>query len=232
MNGIWILLLLITIAALPAVFAFFWFRSRRFRVTPPWFLASLAAGSVSLFTAVLVQSFFPLLRGQDGPGPMLFNIFVRIALVEEASRLVTLVPLLYLGRRRRTEDRAFGAAAGFAVGLGFAVIESASYGAADIYIALLRAFTAAPLHGACGIRIGAAAFGFRRHPLGSLFFFISAVLIHGAYNLMIVSPVFPSILAALIALAALFSSLPLVKDAGRDDRPSFVSNPPRKLDSF
>ncbi|MCL2129757.1 MAG: PrsW family glutamic-type intramembrane protease, partial [Treponema sp.] len=93
-----------------------------------------------------------------------------------------------------------------AAGLGFALIENASYGIADINIALLRAFTAAPLHGACGIRAGTAISFFGQKPLKAVFLFISAVFIHGAYNLIIVSPALPSIFAVLAALAAFFAS--------------------------
>ena len=209
MKGIWILLLLILTSALPAIIVFFWLRARKSAVTLPWFLVSLAAGIVSLLIVALIQSFF-FLPGKDGTGELgflFFEIFIRIALIEEASRLFTLIPLIKAGTFRRSTDRTFGAAIGLAAGLGFAMIENASYGIADINIALIRAFTAAPLHGACGIRAGVSVFIFKQHPIKAFFIFISAVLIHGAYNLMIVSPALPSILAILIAFAALFASL-------------------------
>ena len=218
MSGIWILLLLILSAALPAIIVFFWFRARKSAVTLPWFLAALAAGILSLLIVALIQKFFiPLNKnGMNELGHIFFSIFIRIALVEEASRLITLIPLLKAGSLRKTSQsvdyRSFGASLGLAAGLGFAMIENASYGIADINITLLRAFTAAPLHGACGIRAGAAVFIFAKHPVKSIFLFISAIFIHGAYNLMIVSPALPSILAVLIAFAALFASLPYIRD--------------------
>lgn len=214
MNGIWILLVLIVTAALPVIFVFFWFRIRKSAVTLPWFLASLAAGVISLLVVALIQKIFipPAKDRIDGLWLIFFGVFVRIALLEEAGRLVTLVPLLKAGKRRRKTDKAFGAALGLVAGLGFALVENASYGIADINIALLRAFTAAPLHGACGIRAGMAASIFKQHPLKALFLFISAVFIHGAYNLMIVSPALPSVLAVLVAFAALFASLSYIKD--------------------
>jgi RsiW-degrading membrane proteinase PrsW (M82 family) len=138
-------------------------------------------------------------------------VFLRIALVDEASRLVTLIPLLKLGNRGKDRDGTFGAAIGLAAGLGFAVLESAYYGMANINITLLRAFTAAPLHGACGIRAGTAVSTMNQRPARALFLFISGVLIHGAYNLIIVTPVLPSALAVAVAFIALFASLPLLK---------------------
>ena len=216
MKGIWILLLLILTAALPLIIVFVWFRYRKSPLTLPWFLAALIAGFISLFAAVLIQNFFPS-PGRDRLGPVLFGVFVRIALVEEASRLVTLIPLFLTGKRRGSTDTTFGAALGLAAGLGFAALENAVYGTADIYITLLRAFTAAPLHGACGIRAGAAVFSSGKHPAKAFFLFVSAVIIHGAYNLMIVSPGFPSVLAAPAAYAALFASLSYIKTAGKDE---------------
>jgi len=209
MSGILILLLLLLSAALPVIIIFVWFRARKRFITPSWFLASLAAGLVSLLPAVLIQSLFPP-PGGTGPGQLFFSVFIRIALVEEASRFIPLAPLLAAGNRRVNAGKAFYASLGFIAGLGFAMVENATYGIADINITLIRAFTAAPLHGACGIRAGEAVFIFRQHPVKALFLFISVVLIHGAYNLMILSPVLPSILAVPVAYAALFASLHVI----------------------
>ena len=221
MNGIWILLLLILIAALPAIAVFFWFRAKKFRVTLRWYLAALAAGIISLSAAALAQNLFPVPGGEilAGLGQILFGVFVRVALVEELCRLVFLAALFRAGSRRAEMEKPFCAALGLAAGLGFAVMENAFYGTADINIALLRAFTAAPLHGACGIRAGAAAFLFAKDPARAVFLFISAVLIHAAYNLMIVIPFLPSALAVPVALAAFFASLSFIKD-GFTRRPS------------
>ena len=226
MNGIWILLLLILSAALPVIIVLFWFRAGKSAVSMPWFLASLASGILSLHAAALIQKliFSPGRNGPNELGAVFFNVFFRIALVEEAARLLILFPLIKAGSRRRNMDSAFTASLGLAAGLGFAMLESASYGIADISIALLRAFSAAPLHGACGIRAGTAVFFAPKNPVKALFLFITAVFIHGAYNLMIVSPALPSLLALPIAFSALFASLHLLK-AGREDDNSPISAP-------
>ena len=228
MNGTWILPLLILTAALPIIIVFIWLRTRKSPVTLPWFLVSLTAGIVSLLAAALIQNLLPSLYGsrKGGPGPIFFDFFVRIALIEEASRLVTIIPFFRAGSRRRKMSRAFCGALGFAAGLGFATLESAIYGITDVNITLLRAFTAAPLHGACGIRVSLAFFYYKRYPVKALFLFIFAVLIHGAYNLMIASPALPSMLAALVAFVALFSSLPYLITAEGDEENLFVSTPP------
>jgi RsiW-degrading membrane proteinase PrsW (M82 family) len=211
-KGFWILLLLIFIAALPVFPSFLWFRRRKIKSL--WFLLSLAAGVLSLFIAAVLQNFLPFSEagGQGGPSFVLFGVFIRIALVEELSRLITLVPLLRLGRAHEGAGGSSvpGAFAGLAAGLAFAAVESAGYGAADISVAFLRAFTAAPLHGACGIRAGGAAdllAGPRKSPVLAAFRFFSAVMIHGIYDLIITAPGIPAFLSVLIALAALASSL-------------------------
>ena len=212
MTGTRLLLLLLLGSALPAIIIFIWFRARKSAVTLPWFLASLVAGIVSFNVAAIIQSFFPP-PGTNGLAPVFFHIFIRIALLEEASRIITLIPFLVLVKKFMENEMNSGAALGLAAGLGFALIESAFHGISDINITLLRAFTAAPLHGACGIRAGAAVFYFSENKAKSLFCFISATIIHGAYNLAIISPAFPSLLAILIAIAAFLSSLAYIRSA-------------------
>jgi len=223
MNGILLLLLLILAATLPGIVVFIWFRARKSAVTLPWFLLSIMAGIVSLLAAAFIQSFFP--PKQDGLGDLFFGVFIRIALVEEISRLVTLIPIFIAASHTRKTGVPFGAALGLVTGIGFAILENAFHGIADINITLLRAFTAAPLHGACGIQAGIAVFIFTKSPGKALFYFITAILIHGAYNLIIISPALPSALAIIIALSALFASLPLLKTSNTDHENSL--SPPR-----
>jgi len=208
MNGILILLLIIFASVIPAIIVFFWFHARKSAVTFPWFLLSITAGIISLLAAALLQRFFPPVR--DGLWDLFFGVFIRIALVEELSRFITLIPLsIAVNHTQKTAS--FIAALGLVSGLGFAILENAIHGITDIYITLLRAFTSAPLHGACGIRAGVAVLVFNKNPARAFFYFASAILIHGAYNLIIISPVIPSALSILIAFSALFASLPLLK---------------------
>ena len=217
------LLLLLLAAALPVIAAFFSFRAVKSPVTLPWFLFSLCAGIISILPAALIQSIFPS-PGKGGSydlGQLFFGVFIRIALIEEASRLLTLIPLIKAGDRRRHINSASGAALGLVAGLGFAAMENALYGTADINVTLLRAFAAAPLHGACGIRAGTAVYLFKERPAKAIFLFFSSVLIHGAYNLMIVSPAFPSALAILAAFIALFASISYLKSNRTEENDTF-----------
>jgi len=218
MPNIGVLLALILVSAIPAVAAFLWFRLSRYPFSPRMFLVSLFVGATSLFVALLLQNLIagigilPPLTDRRG---LLAEIFVRIAFAEELSRLVLLVPL-FLAFRRLNRDPlpggisadTMGKASGLVAGLGFGVLESAIYGASYPINALLRAFTAAPLHAACGSRVGSAITLFRGNTALAVFQFASAVAIHGVYNLMVVAPgrLSPWV-AILVAVSALASSV-------------------------
>lgn len=221
MSGLWVLIFLIFVSALPVFLAILWYRLSRIPLSPLQCSLALLAGAAALFPALLLQR---LAAGISAAEPGLWSpaadIFIRIALTEESSRLLVLLvffafsgdlkksgPGLKNGEPSPSGDLAArGAAVGLLAGLGFAMLESAAYGAADFRTALPRAFTAAPLHGACGARIGSALLIFGTRPRRGVFRFFSAVLIHGVYDSMIIRPGLPSLLAVLIALSALASS--------------------------
>jgi RsiW-degrading membrane proteinase PrsW (M82 family) len=205
MTGIWILVLLIFISALPILPVFIWFRVIRFPLSSWWFLGFLAAGAAALLLAGFLQTLFPPLYG-IGRGTLFFKLFVHVALTEEAGRLLLLLVLLQFLRRSQI-FLSLGAAGGLLTGLGFAVIETATYGAANPAAALLRAFTAVPLHGACGCRVGLAVVSLPCSPLRSLVFFFYAIVIHGMYNFMVISPGLPLGFPLVLVFAALFSSI-------------------------
>jgi RsiW-degrading membrane proteinase PrsW (M82 family) len=222
MSGIWVLLLLIFISSIPVIIAFCWLRIVRYPLSLVRFLILLLTGAAAFFPALVLQNFFSGLYLSAGRWALFVRIFIHIALTEELSRLLVLLILFWLIRRAAAKtftgpsaalpalsynEASQGAAAGLIAGLGFAVLESAAYGASNAGVALLRTFTAAPLHGACGSRVGTAAVMFPIHPAQALFRFFTAVAIHSIYNFMIAMPGFPAIAALLIALSALASSV-------------------------
>ena len=217
----WVLMALLMLAVLPVLGAYLWLRRRTPPLSLPWFLAAVIAGGLALFIAMFFQDLLsPFRLGSPGTigHDLFYMIFIRVALVEELSRLIPLFFLLTFYRQRLESPGgpepqaalgppAFAGLSGLVAGLGFAALESAAYGMTDLSITLYRALGAAPLHGACGIRSGRALAMAPSQPLRALGLFASAVLIHGAYNLMIVSPLFPTFLAIPAALAALYTSL-------------------------
>lgn len=206
-----VLFLLISISALPVVAAFLWLRLRRFPAPAQWFLLCLLAGVLSLALAAVVQYFTPPAAGV-AMKDILFNVFIRIALVEEGSKLLSASLVLQISgallkRKEKDGDSSmYGTAAGLIAGLGFAMIESASYGASDIWIAIRRTFTAAPLHGACGARDGTAAALLKSNPRLAAWRFLSAVGIHGAYNMLAAGPGYMRFLSILLSCTALLSA--------------------------
>jgi RsiW-degrading membrane proteinase PrsW (M82 family) len=209
MNGLPVLLFLILVAALPVLLLFFWYRLARCPISAGWFLVFLLGGASSMFFALVLQNLIPALSAPfAGPlGNAALNIFCRIAATEEAARFLVFLILFPLARIRGETAILRGGTAGLVAGLGFALVESASYGASDTGIALLRTVTSAPLHGACGARVGAAAAGFGKGPLQVIAPVLTAIAIHGMYNLMIRGSGILAVMAILAVFCALASSI-------------------------
>ncbi|MDR3335580.1 MAG: PrsW family intramembrane metalloprotease [Treponema sp.] len=235
MNGLWILIVLILISALPVIAMFIWFRIVKFPLSLPWFFAALLGGALAPLIAGFFQGLFPPLSSLELRA-LLFRLIVQIALTEEAGRLFILLMLyLLLTRLRKTalpgylvpkwrkapaaddflSTETLGSALGMLAGLGFAIIETATYGAANLGNALLRAFTAAPLHGACGSRVGLTVFSFRESPVHAVFRFLAAVIIHGMYNFMVINPGMPIVFPILLVIAASLSALQTLRRENR-----------------
>jgi RsiW-degrading membrane proteinase PrsW (M82 family) len=227
-----ILFLLIFISALPVFFLYLWFRLSRFSLPLHWFLLFLLAGLASLLAALALQRLLPdIPPGSGGTGGVFYTVFCKVALAEETGRFLVFLVFFRIAARFPVQPGGsgnlvpwrrngagtgsgaasapgfWGALAGLTAGLGFALVENASYGAADMGIAFIRAFTAAPLHGACGARVGAAVAEWRSSPFPALLRFLSAVALHGMYNFMILLRGIPWILAILVAFSALTSSI-------------------------
>jgi RsiW-degrading membrane proteinase PrsW (M82 family) len=221
------LFILIFISSIPAIAAFIWFRLARYPFSMSWFSASLLAGAASIFPALLFQYILRAGIGLfqlSGKWGLFAEIFIRIALTEELSRFLILLILFAVISRVSGSPVRMANAAGLVAGLGFAILESAVYGASSPGNALLRAFTAAPLHGACGSRVGFSVILLRERLVQGIFRFLSAVAIHGAYNFMLNIPgFFPRIAAVLIAISALVSAIQAIRNE--------VSNV-RRIESF
>jgi len=211
------LIALIGLAGAPPAAAYLWFYRRRKSFVPLPFLAALGAGLLAPVLAVLVQHALP-----PAPSgsllPLLFKIFVHIALIEEGSKFLVLYGLLAIKSRNAgaAPAPAWAASAGLVAGLAFALVETASLAASSPGSAVVRALTAAPLHGACGARVGSAVFDLRRSPLRSLLRFLTAVAIHGMYNLLLVLPGVPLFIPVALAFVALASSVAVIGSGPSD----------------
>ena len=214
MDGIGVLFTLLCISSITAIAVFIWFRLARFPFTLVRFSVALLVGAASCFPAILLQTilisipgFFPM-AGRWGP---VAEIFIRIALTEELSRLLLLSVLFFILRRFNAPVMAD--ATGLVAGLGFAILESAVIGASSPHNTLLRAFSTAPLHGACGFRVGTSIEMFRENPARGILRFSSAVIIHGVYNFMLRIPgTVTSLAAVFIALSAFATAIFAVRN--------------------
>ena len=211
-----VLFIIILISSIFAIAVFIWFRLARYPFTMPLFSAALLAGAASIFPALFFQYIFPAGSGifqlSDKWG-LFAEIFIRIALTEELSRFLILFILFTVIVRifKKPIDK-MPNAAGLVAGIGFAILENSVYGASNFDVTFLRAFTAAPLHGACGSRVGASVVFMRESPVHGILRFLSAVAIHGAYNFMLNIPSrFAGIAAAFIVFSALGSSIQVIR---------------------
>jgi RsiW-degrading membrane proteinase PrsW (M82 family) len=227
MSGLWVLLVILSISSVPIIAVYLWYRFAEYPVSGISFLFALLAGAAAFLPALLLQNLRWLSFPASGRLGLFYDVFIRIALVEEASRLLMLFVFFAIsaritrGKPGKLQDETAenfsynlvkkGTAVGLVAGLGFAILENAAYGASDARILLLRAVTAAPLHGACGARVGAAAVMFRSKPFPALFRILAATAIHGIYNFMAGMPGFPSLLAVLIAFLTLLSSIMTIR---------------------
>jgi len=233
MTGIGVLIFLLLFSSIPAIAVFIWFRLAHYPFSLLRFSGALLAGAVSFFPALIFQNILAAasegIAYVMGKWGFIADIFFHIAFTEEFSRLILLVILFFAihwlspgGQTPPAPQNAdtrppvsavtLSSAAGLIAGLGFAIIESAVYGASNPGSALLRTFTAAPLHGACGFRVGSSITMFPERPLQAVFRFLSAVIIHGLYNFMLIIPgLISSIAAILIALSALATSIVIIR---------------------
>jgi RsiW-degrading membrane proteinase PrsW (M82 family) len=245
MSGSLVLLALIFISAVPVIAVYIWYRLAKYQFSLIWFLFALFAGATAFFPALFLQNLLIPSISAGGRLNLFYRFFIRIASTEEISRLLMLFIFFFISGRvtkesTRTEgthtegthtsgteqfpswDKVRkGAAGGLVAGLGFTILESARYAANNmsVYIILLRIFTAA-LHAACGSRVGAASVLFRSNPLQAFMRLLTAIAIHGIYNFMAALPGFPSLMAILIAVSAVASSILTIRSSWNDGTPS------------
>ena len=231
MYGSGVILILIFISSIPVIIVFIWLRAGKYQFSIARFFFALLAGATAVFPALILQRYLALSFTVRGRAAVFYEFFVRIALAEEISRLIIMIIFFWISGLLKREDgitknlsfRAINkaTAAGLIAGLGFAIIESAGYGAASMDMGLvLRRFFTAALHAACGARIGAAAVLFRTSPIQAIMRIITATAIHGVYNMMIGLPGVPSIAAIMIAVSALISSISAIRGGWNEDTAS------------
>jgi len=218
MSGSWFLIVLILISSIPVAAVYIWFRIAKYQISLVQFLFALLAGAAAVFPALILRGLLTFTSLSHGRIAVFYNFFIKIAFTEELSRFIILFIFFFIVLRFKPNTDSSqssapniikqGTAIGLVAGLGFAILESATYTASDMSVTfvLLRILTAA-LHGACSSRVGCAVVMFRKNPIQALLRFFSAVAIHGIYDLMVRIPGLPSIMAILIAFSTVTTTI-------------------------
>ncbi|MDR2568920.1 MAG: PrsW family intramembrane metalloprotease [Oscillospiraceae bacterium] len=220
MPGTLVLFVLVFISSLPVIAVFFWFKLSKYEFTIFCFLFALLAGAASFFPALLFQEILNMTFHSNRLN-LFFHHFIRIAFTEELSRFLLLLIYFWINDRilqrisgQYTRCNSIGinyekkaTATGLIAGFGFALLENATYAASDINLLPLRIILTSAIHGACGSRIGTATFLIRSNPIKAILNVIAATAIHGIYNLMVIMPGIAPIMAILVAISALFTSI-------------------------
>jgi RsiW-degrading membrane proteinase PrsW (M82 family) len=147
-------------------------------------------GAVSAGPVFLLEQFLPL------PPTILHEFFIRVALVEEAFKLL---PVLWIAWRMPDFDEPMdGVIYAVSAALGFAAAENAVYALQHgSLLAIVRGFTSTIVHvslsGLVGYAIGLARCGRPYRTLVAVAAFAAAVALHGAYNFFIAAGALPFI---------------------------------------
>ncbi|WP_156789668.1 PrsW family glutamic-type intramembrane protease [Gracilinema caldarium] len=198
-------------------------------------LSTMAIGCLSLFIGSMFQLLLPM-NTNTTILSLLYSVLVRNAFTEELGRLITfwlILVILPIMGQSRTIPQTFTMYAsrdimiyrGVLAGFVFAMIENISYGLLNLQLVIIRTITSAPLHAACSARIALVVYygwslgtaSQKSKNIGkALFYGISAILIHGFYNLLLLFSAAFAVIPIAIACIALISVLALTKIDRKD----------------
>ena len=224
MSSLFIVVLLVFIAGLPLALAWCYFRAKTAE-RAPLFLFALLAGLLGVVLAAVIQLFLAPLMPEPVFQPenrliIFYKIFVEIALTEETARLLSIL-VIALPLAKRYKDRPdmrvpFVRTLGLLAGFTFAAVETVFFAMTAMDTGLIRAVSAAPLHGACGMRAGNAVLNLKTAPLHSVFSLLSAAALHGVYNFLVQRNGFSPYLGVAIAVTALLAGLQSIDFKSKD----------------
>jgi hypothetical protein len=190
MSALFVVVLMILIAGLPVAAGCWYFRAKH-TVAARVFLVAMLTGIVAVLLAagaqLLIAPLSPQPNLQSGTKwVILYTIFIEIASTEELARVLMLALFSRLLKKTIEKDphnrtalmRTLGMIAGFS----FAAVETIFFTMTNPDSGLVRAISAAPLHGACGIRAGNSVLYGKRSAGLSLLSLFFAIALHGIYN--------------------------------------------------
>lgn len=198
------------IAIIPAVLILYlYYRKDDLRPEPRTMVSrALVFGALSIIPVGAIELGLQTLFSPVGGVAALFvDAFLVAALCEEGAKY--LIITRYFRKQEAFDEVTDGIVYAVAVSMGFALLENLLYSVGSpIQIALLRAFTAVPLHavatGIMGYHIGRAKFDQKRDPKQGL---LVAIGIHGLYNFLL----FTGSLLGLLVIPLLIASFRRLK---------------------
>lgn len=164
---------------------------------PTYLLYVFLGGALSVFLVLPILSVLFVHLGALIPGKsLLYRAFVEIALAEETTKLV---PVLLIAYRSSEFDEPFDGVVYATMGaMGFAAVENLMYVLSGGYgVALLRMFTAVPMHAFAGVFMGyfLGRAKFSSFPIAHVLTGLgSATALHGAYDYFLFVGSIPSVL--------------------------------------
>lgn len=211
MSAVLVVVLMIFVAGLPVAVACCYFYAKH---AMRGFWVAILAGVVAVLLAagaqILVAPLTPQPNLQSGTKwAVLYTIFIEIASTEELARFLMLMLCARILKKiietRLSNKTAFVRALGMIAGFSFAAVETIFFTMTNPDSGIIRAISAAPLHGACGIRAGNAVLNSKRSPGLSILSIFFAIALHGIYNFLVQRGGFFPYLGVALAVTALLS---------------------------
>ena len=178
-----IILLLLAILP-PLLIAYYVYQKDKYDKEPKrLIIKSFLFGCLAILPAIFLETIY-----DQSLFPNLFlYVFFGIALIEEGVKYFFLKNYMY--KKEEFNEPMDGIVYGVMISLGFATVENIAYvfgnEGQELRIAIMRMFTAIPLHAVCGVIlgyfVGLAKFSDDKRPLLFKGLFL-AVLIHALYN--------------------------------------------------
>jgi hypothetical protein len=212
MSAVFVVALMILVAVLPVVLGCWYFRAKHAMAMRFFFVATLAGMAAVLLAAgaqLLVAPLSPQPNLETGTKwAILYTIFIEIASTEELARFLTL--MLCASALKKTLEAAPNKTAlvrvtGMISGFSFAAVETIFFTMTNPDSGIIRAISAVPLHGACGIKAANAVLNSKRSPGLSLLSIVFAIALHGTYNFLVQRGGLFSYLGIALAVTALLS---------------------------
>jgi len=181
------MILLLFAIAPPLLIAYYVYRKDKYDKEPKKLLIkSFLFGCLSIIPAVILE----LLADGLSVFGLFISVLIGVALIEEGVKYFFLKKYLYT--REEFNEPMDGIVYAVMISLGFATVENIGYvfgseseDGQGLFVAVMRMFTAIPLHAVCGIIlgyfVGLAKFSENSKPLLYKGLFL-AILVHGLYD--------------------------------------------------